>query len=106
VFEPGPPPFINLQWADNSLDETGFLIERSTDGVNFSFLANVVANAITYDDLAVFGAVTYTYRVAAFNANGTSDFGVSTGVLVPPEATAPAAPSNLAATTVAPTNDT
>ena len=101
VFEPGPPPFIALAWADNSLDETGFVIERSTDnGVNFSTLANVVANVTTYDDLAVFGGYTYTYRVAAFNANGTSAYAVSNSVAVPPDATPPAAPSNLSVSNV------
>jgi len=100
VFEAGPPPFINLQWADNSLDETGFVIERSTDGVNFALLANVVADVMAYNDLAVLGGFTYTYRVAAFNANGTSAYAVSNSVPVPPDATPPAAPSNLSATNV------
>lgn len=90
-------PLIHLQWVDNSNNETGFLIQRSTDGVVFSDLATVGADVATYDDLAVFGGETYTYRVAAFNANGASDFAVSDPVAVPPDATAPAAPSNLAA---------
>jgi FtsP/CotA-like multicopper oxidase with cupredoxin domain len=94
-------PLIDLSWQDNSTNEDGFVIERSTDGVNFSPLANVVANVTAYSDLAVFGGNTYTYRVAAFNANGTSSFAVSNSVLVPPDATPPAAPSNLSATNVA-----
>jgi FtsP/CotA-like multicopper oxidase with cupredoxin domain/fibronectin type 3 domain-containing protein len=96
-------PLIDLSWVDNSLDETGFVIERSTDGVNFSALATVVANVTAYNDVAVFGGFTYTYRVAAFNANGTSAYVVSNSVAVPPDATAPAAPSNLFATNVAQT---
>jgi hypothetical protein len=103
TFEAGPPPFINLQWADNSLDETGFVIERSTDGVNFSVLATVVANVTAYNDLAVFGGLTYTYRVAAFSANGTSGYSNTGSASVPPDATPPAAPSNLIATNVAQT---
>jgi titin len=93
-------PFIDLAWLDNSADETGFMIERSTDGVNFSPLASVVANVTAYNDTAVFGGYTYTYRVAAFNANGTSDYVVSNSVAVPVDATPPAAPSNLSATNV------
>jgi hypothetical protein len=102
VYEPGPPPMINLQWADNSLDETGFVIERSTDGVNFSALATAVANVEAYDDLAVFGGFTYTYRVAAFNANGTSAWttDLTSSATVPLDATPPAVPSNLLATNV------
>jgi FtsP/CotA-like multicopper oxidase with cupredoxin domain/fibronectin type 3 domain-containing protein len=94
-------PMIHLQWSDNSLDETGFLVQRSTDGVSFSDVATVVANVATYDDLAVFGGFTYTYRVAAFNANGTSGWTDPTvSATVPPDATPPVAPSNLAATSV------
>jgi FtsP/CotA-like multicopper oxidase with cupredoxin domain/fibronectin type 3 domain-containing protein len=97
-------PMIHLQWSDNSSDETGFLLQRSTDGFTFSDLASVVANVAVYDDLAVSGGITYTYRVAAFNANGTSAWSdpVASGT-VPPDATPPAAPSNLAATNLAQT---
>jgi FtsP/CotA-like multicopper oxidase with cupredoxin domain/fibronectin type 3 domain-containing protein len=93
-------PLINLVWADNSLDETGFVIQRSTDGGPFTDLASVGPDVTTYDDLAVFGNYTYTYQVAAFNANGTSAYAVSGPVLVPADATPPAAPSNLAASNV------
>ncbi len=96
-------PMIQLSWVDNSTDETGFVIERSTDGVNFSVLANVVANITSYNDLAVFGGYTYTYRVAAFNANGTSGYSNTASASVPPDATPPAAPSNLAVINVAQT---
>ena len=97
-------PMIHLQWSDNSADETGFVIQRSTDGVNFSELATAVANVATYDDLAVFGGFTYTYRVAAFNANGSSDYSNTASGTVPPDATPPAAPSNLSATNVTQTS--
>jgi FtsP/CotA-like multicopper oxidase with cupredoxin domain len=97
-------PLIDLAWLDNSADETSFVIQRSTDGVNFSALTTVGANVTTYNDLAVFGGITYTYRVAAVNVNGTSAYAVSNSLLVPPDATPPAAPSNLAATSVTATS--
>jgi titin len=97
-------PMIHLTWADNSLDETGFVIQRSTDGVAFSDLANIGANVATYDDLAVFGGYTYTYRVAAFNANGTSAYSNTASGIMPPDATPPAAPSNLSAASVTQTS--
>ena len=33
---------INLSWTDNSNNETGFVLERSTDGTNFSPIMNVL----------------------------------------------------------------
>jgi FtsP/CotA-like multicopper oxidase with cupredoxin domain len=93
-------PLINLAWTDLSTDETSFVIQRSTDGITFSDLGTVGAGVTTYDDLTVFGNYTYTYRVAAVNANGTSTYAVSNGVLVPADATPPAAPSNLSASNV------
>jgi titin len=109
VYEALPPdpgvPVIHLTWVDQSLDENGFMIQRSTDGGAFADLATVVPNGQAYDDYAVFGAYTYTYRVAAFNANGVSawtDWTLPTAsVTVPVDATPPAAPSNLAASNVA-----
>jgi predicted phage tail protein len=93
-------PLINLAWTDLSNDETVFVIQRSTDGLTFSDLSTVGAGVTTYDDLTVFGNYTYTYRVAAVNANGTSAHAVSNSVLVPADATPPAAPSNLSASNV------
>jgi titin len=106
VYEALPPdpgtPVIHLTWADNSLDETGFVIQRSTDGVNFADLISfAVPDVVAYDDLAVFGGFTYTYRVAAVNANGISAWSDPTAsAIVPPDDTPPAAPSNLSATNV------
>jgi titin len=101
TFEDGPQ--ITLAWTDNAADETGFVIQRSTDGTTFSDLASVGADVQAYDDPTVLGAFTYTYRVAAVNANGTSAYAVSNAVTVPPDVTPPAAPSNLAASNIAAT---
>jgi hypothetical protein len=64
IAEAGPQ--VSLLWADNSLDETGFVVERSTDGgVNFSVLASLPVDTASYVDLAVIAGNTYDYRVAA-----------------------------------------
>src|SRR5262249_56283595 len=39
---------ITLDWTDNSNNETGFKIERSNNGVNFSHIATVQPNTTTY----------------------------------------------------------
>ncbi|HEX2990688.1 MAG TPA: fibronectin type III domain-containing protein, partial [Anaerolineales bacterium] len=76
-------------------DETGFVIERATDGVTFSLLANVPAGTAAYTDLAVLGGYTYTYRVAAVSTNGSSAYSNTAAATIPADATPPAAPSNL-----------
>jgi hypothetical protein len=63
---------INLGWTNNANNQTGFEIDRSTDGVNFSPLTNLAASATTYSDTSVAAAKTYYYRVEATTAAGPS----------------------------------
>ncbi len=66
---------INLTWTDNSLDETGFKVERSPDGTNFVQIAVVAANTTSYSDTSGLTPVTaYFYRVRAYNGSGDSDY--------------------------------
>lgn len=59
---------ITLAWRDNSDNETGFKIERSTDGVSFSQIAVAGSNSSNYVHSAVAVGVTNYYRVCAVNA--------------------------------------
>ncbi len=72
-----------LTWTDNSINETGFRIERSKGkSNNFKFLATVPANTTTYKDQ---GAPTaeYYYRVTATVADGVSTYSnISSGVVI------------------------
>jgi hypothetical protein len=63
---------IDLSWADNSTDETGFLIERCQDAncTAFAQIATAVQNATTYSDTGLSASTMYRYRVLA--AKGTS----------------------------------
>jgi Galactose oxidase-like, Early set domain/Fibronectin type III domain/Glyoxal oxidase N-terminus len=65
---------INLSWTDNSNNETGFKVERSTNGTKFKQLANVGANVTTYSNTRLSRATTYYYRVRAYNAGGNSAY--------------------------------
>jgi hypothetical protein len=67
------PNRVRLDWGDNSPNEAGFRIERSTDGVNFSTLADVAANITGYDDAGLQSNITYYYRVRAFSGPVMSD---------------------------------
>ena len=86
VFTPNPPSGlaanaisqtqIDLSWADNSSDETGFEIERSTTGTGgpFSPLATVAANTASYPDQGLTASTEYCYRVRAVNTAGPSAY--------------------------------
>jgi phosphodiesterase/alkaline phosphatase D-like protein len=100
VLQAGPQ--AALTWVDNADNETGFVIERSTNGGAFSQIGTFAASAGTGSVVATVDAtampsftnVTYTYRVAATNLVGTSVFSNTALVVVP---ALPAAPSNLTA---------
>src|SRR5262249_13410143 len=66
------PDRIDLTWADQSTDETGFQIDRATNSSFTAGLAtfNVNANVTSYADTGLAAATTYYYRVRAFNTVG------------------------------------
>lgn len=70
----GTTSVVRLTWTDNSSDESGFLISRSLDGVNFTHLATTSANWTIRDDSSVAPSTTYYYRINAYNAGGNSAY--------------------------------
>jgi mono/diheme cytochrome c family protein len=97
---------IDLTWVDNAGNETGFRIQRSTNG---TFSANLVsaaaaAGAVSYSDTTLSAGTTYFYRVFATNAAGDSAASSTASATTPAApVTVPAAPSSLAATPVSAT---
>ena len=65
---------VDLHWTDNATNESGYQVERSTDGTTFTLLASPNANTTAYTDAAVATGTTYTYRVRAVNAAGPSAY--------------------------------
>lgn len=64
---------INLVWADNASDETGYKVERKTGaGGTYAQIGVVAANVTTYSDTALSDSTTYYYRVFATNGFGDS----------------------------------
>ena len=63
---------IQLTWADNSMREEGFVVERSTDDVTYRQITRLQANVGTFVDTGLQKNRAYFYRVSAFNANGVS----------------------------------
>jgi FtsP/CotA-like multicopper oxidase with cupredoxin domain len=89
---------VRLTWRDNANNETGFIVERSTDGINFTQIAAPGARPgqgnVIYVDTPVMPGFTYTYRVAARNAIVKSGYSAPAAVAVP---ALPAAPTILTA---------
>ncbi len=72
--QPGPGTTILLAWADNATTETGFKIERGTDGLAFTQIDTAAADATSYGDASASGSAPYFYRVRATNAAGDSGY--------------------------------
>ncbi|HSW34456.1 MAG TPA: hypothetical protein VLH36_12665, partial [Steroidobacteraceae bacterium] len=63
---------VDLAWTDRADDEAGFMIERTTDGVNFIQTARLSANVNRHADCTTNSMSAYSYRVAAYNSAGQS----------------------------------
>jgi hypothetical protein len=67
----GSSTSVSLTWQDNSNNETGFLVERSTNGGrSWTQIGQVCANVTSFTDTSVTKNKTYCYRVRAYNAGG------------------------------------
>jgi len=93
---------IDLTWADNADNETGYSIERCTgEGCgDFAQIATTGANVTGYSNTGLSAATSYSYRVWATNAAGDSEFSNTASATTPAPPAPPAAPANLTATTV------
>jgi hypothetical protein len=65
---------IQLDWTDNSDNETGFSIEQSTDGVAYSEIDTVTAGVTTYNATRLTENTEYFYRVRAFRSTVYSEY--------------------------------
>jgi len=86
-------PQVRLAFTDNAANETGFVVERATNGGDFVQIATAPARnntgGVTYLDTTVAAGNSYTYQVAALNFAGQSAYAVSASVLLPALPTAP-----------------
>ncbi len=74
---------IKLTWQDNYTRESGYKIERSTDGVTFTQYAKTYANVTSWTDRVVSAGGTYYYRVYAYSYQNPSLYSNVVSVTVP-----------------------
>lgn len=74
---------------DDVTGETGFRVERSIDGTNFTLVATLAADVTSYTDASVVAGTCYWYRVQAYNATTVSAYSNVASGVVPTAATAP-----------------
>ncbi len=86
---------IQLEWQDNSDNESVFRIERRQTA-GFSLVTTVNADSASFLDTNVVPGMLYTYRVRAQNGAGSSAYTMEAGIPTPEDPN-PAAPSNLRA---------
>lgn len=67
--------FVTISWEDVSLNEEGFLIMRSENGIGgpWTEVGRTGFNITTFTDASVLPETTYSYRIDPYNANGSSE---------------------------------
>lgn len=79
-----------LTWSDTSSNESGFRIERrSSSAATWDTLGSVAADVTSFTDPAPPSGTPFAYRVAAFNAAGSSTTFSNEATIIPPPALAP-----------------
>jgi subtilisin family serine protease len=86
---------VNLTWTDNATGETGFKIERSTDGAMWTQIATVGANVTSYSSIGLTANKSYYYRVRAYNSSPAFNSAYSAKASAKTLATAAAVSSSL-----------
>ncbi|HTF26004.1 MAG TPA: fibronectin type III domain-containing protein [Candidatus Limnocylindria bacterium] len=89
---------INLSWTNNAINQTGFKVERSPDGVAFMQIGITTGATTTYSDPTLLPLTIYYYRVRATNSVGDSAYSNISSATTLADTTPPTAPANLTAT--------
>ena len=90
---------VTLSWSHSSSSELGFVIEKSTDGIDYEFAAWVDADATSCVVTGLTAATNYHFRVSAYSGTGITP---SSPVTATTSDDLPDAPTGLAVTETRP----
>jgi len=74
IDDSGQPEELIVKWADNTNFETGYRVERSVDGGDWTFLSTEAADSTSKTDNTVSSDHIYFYRIRANSDNGNSQW--------------------------------
>ena len=92
---------VDLKWTDQSANELGFAIERSSGGQPYVLVDTVGVNLTNYSDWKVVPNTPYSYRVRTYNPGGSSSYPSAVNVTTP-NVGLPIAPASLTASAQTP----
>jgi mono/diheme cytochrome c family protein/fibronectin type 3 domain-containing protein len=88
---------INISWSDVADDESGYKIQRKQNSNSWLALSELSENTSIYTDTNVQAGNTYQYRIAAFNASGTSNWLTTLALVLEAEQSLPSVVTNIVA---------
>lgn len=75
---------VNLAWSDNSGNESGFAVERSTRATSgFKQIASLPVDTRIFSNTGLKSRTSYYYRVRAYNSMGNSAYSNTATVKTP-----------------------
>lgn len=87
-----PSSSLTVNWNDNAVNETNYVIERSGNGTNFTIIATLPANTTSYNDTGLTPDTQYYYRIKAINTTESSVYTSNAAVTTLPIPSAPSQP--------------
>ena len=75
---------VNLSWYDNAVDERGYTVQRSEDGISWDTVGKLSRDAGEFRDMALGPETHYVYRVFSHNSSGKSAASNQDAVVTPP----------------------
>ncbi|HEY1922179.1 MAG TPA: C2 family cysteine protease [Tepidisphaeraceae bacterium] len=95
------PATVHVSWQDNDATATGYLVFRSTDGVNYTQIADLrSSNVCSFTDSATVSGNSYHYEIEAYSDTANSTVSTAAAMTTPLNAVSGLAATATGQTTV------